>query len=57
MGELFWDDYRHAFMNLKGKMTQANPEFEAEGAFEAQRSKANSEWYFVYSQKPLSDTP
>ncbi|KAI8371069.1 S-adenosyl-L-methionine-dependent methyltransferase [Blakeslea trispora] len=66
IGELFWDDYRHAFMNLKGKMTQASPEFEAEGAYEAhlnecareaRRSKANSEWYVVYAQKPLSGTP
>ncbi|KAI8380548.1 S-adenosyl-L-methionine-dependent methyltransferase [Choanephora cucurbitarum] len=65
IGDLLWDDYRHAFMNLKGSMAKTNPEFEVESAYEAhlsecakeaQRSKAHLEWFIVYAQKPLLAT-
>ncbi|CEP08045.1 hypothetical protein [Parasitella parasitica] len=63
IGELLWNDYRHAYMNLRGIMATSDPTFENLKAYEAhihqcgeeaKQSKTCFRWYAVYAQKPLN---
>ncbi|KAI9366414.1 S-adenosyl-L-methionine-dependent methyltransferase [Pilaira anomala] len=62
-GEMIWDDYYHAYMNLRPMMTRANSEWEEVEAYqnhlqkcadEAKANKSTFNWHIVFAQKSLN---
>lgn len=60
-GTLLWDDYKHAYLNMRPVMAQIVPEWQDPEVYErfvtacgieAEKNKVNVNWYACYAQKP-----
>ncbi|GAN05891.1 methyltransferase type 11 [Mucor ambiguus] len=60
-GKLLWDDYKHGYMNMRPVMAQMVPEWQDPEVYEcfvtacgveAEKNRANVNWYAYYAQKP-----
>lgn len=61
VGQFFWEDYKHGFINLRPVMAKSNSEWEDAEAYEAYINKCGEEakenktclkWYSIHARKP-----